>query len=118
MPKTKIIQGEIVLPTGNVPAEPVDVVIYVEDVSRADAPSIVVGMQRQHGVLLHAGSMVQFVVEIPVELVDQRRSYSVRAHIDVSGSGEVKVGDFVSTQTYPVLTHGHGTSVYVSVKRV
>lgn len=62
--------------------------------------------------------MLPFTVEIPAGLIDDRRSYSVRVHIDMSGSGIVKVGDFVSTQTYPVLTRGHGDKARISVKRV
>nr|MBA3641859.1 YbaY family lipoprotein [Acidobacteriota bacterium] len=44
---TQKVTGEIVLPPGELPNRPVTVRARVEDVSRADAPSIVVGEQVQ-----------------------------------------------------------------------
>jgi hypothetical protein len=67
---------------------------------------------------LRGGAVLPFVVEIPAELVDDHHNYSVRVHVDVSGSGEVNVGDLVSTQTYPVLTHGLGNEARINVKSV
>jgi uncharacterized lipoprotein YbaY len=118
MERFQTIRGEILLPREELPGESVNVIIYVEDISRADAPSIVIGVQRQEGIFLQGGSTLQFQVEVSEKRLDSRHMYSVRVHIDVSKSGEVTVGDFVSTQTYPVLTHGYGTSVKVKVRRV
>lgn len=113
-----MVRGEIVLPSTGVGATSADVIVQVEDISRADAPSIVVGEQRQRGVSLHEGAVLPFVVEIPAGLIDGRRSYSVRVHVDVSGSGAVRAGDLVSTQTYPVLTRGHGAEARITVRPV
>jgi hypothetical protein len=38
--------------------------------------------------------------------------------VDVSGSGDVERGDFVSTRSYPVLTRGHGDEVIAEVQQV
>jgi putative lipoprotein len=116
--KTQTVSGEIILPGADLPAEAACLLVQVEDVSRADAPSIVVSEQRQYGVSLHGGAVLPFVVKVPEELVGEKRSYSVRVHVDVSGSGEVEVGDLVSTQSYPVLTRGHGKEARIHVKRV
>jgi uncharacterized lipoprotein YbaY len=115
---TYFVKGEIVLPTTGLPAKPVDVIVSVEDTSRADAPAVVVAQQRQRNVSLREGSPVPFRVEVPADRIDERHSYSASAHIDVSGSGDVKVGDLVSTESYPVLTRGYGTEVRIRVKRV
>jgi uncharacterized lipoprotein YbaY len=116
--KTRVVRGEIVLPTEDVPTTPADVAVYVEDVSRADAPAAVVGEQRRRGVALRPGESLPFEIEIPADRIDERGLYSVRVHIDHDRSGDVTVGDFVSTQSYPVLTRGHGTVARVGVKRV
>lgn len=116
--KTRTVQGEIILPGNDLPAETADVIVQVEDVSRADAPSVVIAEQRQSGVSLRGGAVLPFVVEVPAERVDERNSYSVRVHVDVSTPGEVNVGDLVSTQSHPVLTRGHGDRVQVNVKLV
>jgi putative lipoprotein len=93
-------------------------VVQVEDVSRADAPSTVVGEQVLRNVALHPGQAVPFRVEVPADAIDERRSYSIRAHVDVGGTGVVESGDLVSTESYPVLTHGYGTEGWIRVKRV
>lgn len=114
----RVVRGEIALPVEAVLTEPADVMVYVEDVSRADAPAIVVGQQRQSGVSLRPGASLPFEIEIPADSVDERGFYSVRAHVDHSQSGDVTIGDLVSTQSYPVLTRGYGTVAHVNVKRV
>jgi putative lipoprotein len=94
------------------------VVVQVEDVSRADAPSVIVAEQRLRGIRLQRGETLRFAVEVPRERIDSRSHYSVRVHVDVSGSGNVERGDFVSTRSYPVLTRGHGDEVIAEVQRV
>jgi putative lipoprotein len=112
------VHGQIVLPEDTVPAEAAAVVVQVEDVSRADAPSVVIAEQRQVGVRLEPGGVLPFAVEVPTHQVDSRASYSVRVHVDMSGSDGVEVGDLVSTRSYPVLTRGYGNEASVEVRRV
>ena len=116
--ETNTVRGEVVLPNTELPNQTADVIVQVEDVSRADAPSIVVAEQRMSGVPVRAGQVLPFSVEIPAEHVDPKHSYSVRAHVDMSGSGEVEVGDLISTKSYPVLTHGYGNEAQVNVKKI
>jgi putative lipoprotein len=114
----KIVKGEVLLPAGALPAGHANLIVQVEDVSRADAPSQIVGEHRQTGIVLRQGGALPFTIKIPSELIDENHSYSVRAHIDVSGSGDVTKGDLVSTQAHPVLSRGYGTTVRVPVKSV
>lgn len=114
----RTVTGEVVLPADDYPAQPAELVVQVEDISRADAPSVVVGEFRRRVAGLRGGAALPFTITIPGDVIDERHLYSVRAHIDVSGSGTVKRGDFVSTRTYPVLTRGYGENVQVSVRRV
>jgi uncharacterized lipoprotein YbaY len=91
--------------------------VKVEDVSRADAAARVVAetivrLERP----LTAGATVPFSIAIPE--VSEGVRYNVRAHIDCSGSGEIRAGDLISTQAYPVITQGHGDSVVVEVEAV
>ena len=116
--KTRTVRGEIVLPRDDLPAETANLIVQVEDVSRADAPSVIIAEQRQAVASLRSGAALPFTIEVPAELVDERDDYSVRVHIDVSGSGEVEVSDLVSTQSYPVLTRGHGNEARINVERV
>ena len=114
----RTVSGEVVLPDGDVPPEAAAVVVRVEDVSRADAPSTVVGEQRMEHADLAGHRAIPFTIEVPADLVDERALYSVQVHVDVSGSGEVEIGDFVSTRTHPALTRGAEDVVVVPVTRV
>lgn len=116
--KTRRVSGEILLPAGVVPERARAVIVQVEDVSRADAPSVVVGEIRRANSSLRAGASLPFEVDVPEEAIDEQHSYSVRVHVDVSGSGEVEPGDLISTQSYPVLTRGHGTDARVRVRQI
>jgi putative lipoprotein len=107
----------IALPAEGVPPK-ADVGVFVEDVSRADAPAVVLAEHHARKVALSPGGVLTVDVEVPGDAVDPRRSYAVRAHLAASRSGEIEKGDLVSTQHHPVLTQGHGREVRVPVKRV
>lgn len=116
--KTRKIRVDIVAPPVGSTVEAAEVVAQVEDVSRADAPSVVVAEERLQGVKVEPGAVIPFEIEVPAELVDPNSSYSVRVHVDVTGTGEVEVGDLVSTTSNPVLTRGHGDEARVEVQLV
>lgn len=79
------------------PAKPTEVLVYMEDVSRADAASLVVGEQIRRDLTLCANQALPFEIEVFTAKIDARNFYSVRAHIDVSQTGDATIGDFVST---------------------
>jgi uncharacterized lipoprotein YbaY len=114
----RVVHVDVALPKVELPPKAARVVVRVEDISKADAASEVVGEARQSEVSLKPGDPLRLSIEIPRDRINEQRRYSVAAHVDISGSGEVEVGDFVSTQSYPVLTRGGGDRVRVDVKRV
>jgi putative lipoprotein len=85
------VTGEVVLPADTDASATADLVVQVEDVSRADAPSTVIAEHRTRGVSLQSGASIPFSLEVSTERVSEGNRYSVRVHIDVSGSGEVEV---------------------------
>jgi len=103
------VTGRIVLPaTGPCPSRAALLVVRVEETSRADAAATVLAEWRRTDVALPGpGDPVPFAIEVPAGLVDRRARYTVRAHVDVSGTGDVTQGDLVSTRAHPVLTAGH-----------
>lgn len=112
------VKGVVVIPPGDLPDQAAQVVVRVEDVSRADAPSRVVGEQRFHQVTLQGSGQVAFEITVPDDLVDDKAIYSVMAHVDVSGSGQIERGDLISTQSYPVLTRGYPAETTVKVQKI
>lgn len=118
---SRCVEGRVALPP-EIPAEKARAVrVQVEDVSRMDAPSTVVAEQTLGDVDLVEGAELPFRVDVPAGLIERGHTYSVRVHIDVTGTGEVTKGDYVSTASYPVLA-ADGTSgdsdVVVLVRRV
>jgi hypothetical protein len=85
--------------------------VTVEDVTQADASSVVIA----ESVLDDLTADQVAVAEVEVGEVDPRADLVVRVHVAAAGrqTRDVEVGDLVSTQSYPVLTHGHGDSVVV-----
>jgi putative lipoprotein len=113
----RTVRGEVVLPAGEPGERAARLVVQVEDVSRMDAPSQVIAEQQIDDVPLD-GTSVAFEVAVPAGLVDERASYSVRVHVDVSGSGVVEQGDLITTQSYPVLTHAAPETARIEVRRI
>lgn len=114
----RLVHGEILLPPEGVPDGAATVVVQVEDVSRADAPSEVVAERRLEGVRLRPGEVLSFEIAVPAEAIDDRRTYSVAAHVGVSLSDHVQAGDLITTQSHPVLTRGHSDHARIAVRRV
>jgi uncharacterized lipoprotein YbaY len=109
----RTVTGEVVFPESNEPGSAV-VYVRVEETSMADAPSRVVG-ETVAPVELPCRSLT---FAVPVTMLDDRADYSVRVHVDRDQDGRVSPGDFVSTMSHPVLTHGHGDTVTVPVRAV
>lgn len=114
------VTGRIVLPkAASRRRRAAAVVVQVEDTSRMDVGSTVVAEQRRTDVdLAKAGTDLPFSVAVPAGLIDRRASYNVRVHVDTSGNGEVTEGDYISTASHPVLTHGYPNEAVVPVIEV
>ena len=110
--------GTIVFPDDLSPGPPATVYATIEDVSRADAPSIELASVTLEGVSVPPPAGTSLTFTIPVPDYDPRMRYSVRVHVDRDGDGRVSVGDLVSTFSHPVLTGGAGTAVTVPVSVV
>jgi uncharacterized lipoprotein YbaY len=109
------LTGEIVLPPDLDELPPSAVVhVVVEDVSRADADSVVAAESDLRGV--RTGAPVAFELNVPS--VDAHAHYSVRVHVDMEDRGHVAAGDLISTESHPVLTRGHGQHVTVRPRRI
>ena len=94
-------------------ALPPDAVIKVQlvDVSRADAPAIVIGEQVTHA----AGKQVPFAFEIPFDpaRIEANYSYAVQARIEKDGKLR-----FISDRHYAVITRGAPTHVDIVLRSV
>ena len=131
--KTATVRGVIEFAPDQRPQVPVMVTVLVEDVSKADARSAIVGRSRFEipAPVTNAPSdgELAFAVTVPAQLLNTVRRLNVRVHVrapslrepDVTERPDITEGDFVSTQSHPVLP-GPGlpgsASVRIPVQRV
>ena len=92
--------------------------IMVEDVSLADAASVGVAEQIIDGVSYDPTDGTPLAFSLHGEVRDDRANYAVRVHIDVDRDGRVSRGDYITMESYPVLTWGHPDRVTVRVREV
>jgi copper homeostasis protein (lipoprotein) len=82
----------------------------IEDVSRADAPSVVLGSTRIEN---PGNPPIAFSIDVDPARVDARARYSVRATISVDGRLMM-----TTDRVTPVLTQGHGREVTLMLRAV
>lgn len=106
--ETRVIEGDILFEDLQSPFSGATVHVRLEDVSLADAPSKVLSEVVLHDVSVNVKSFsVPFSIRIPA--LDERSMYSLMVHVDVSGSGTVTKGDYLTMENYPVpLPPGRG----------
>lgn len=118
MNKVPLVKGEIRF-EGEVPSfNGATMYVYLENITVADIASEVVAKYVERGVTFgpKVGKVLSF--SIVVKALDCRASYAVRVHIDIDGDGQVSRGDFISTQSYPVITFGYPKEVLIFVREV
>lgn len=75
--------------------------IRLLDVSRADGLDETLAEQVLRGISVSApGEEFAFALDAP--MLDPRGTYTIEAHLDVSGSGEVEVGDYRTMEHFGV----------------
>ena len=92
--------------------------IMVEDVSRLNAASISIAEKIIDGVSYDPTDGASLAFSLHGEVPDDRANYAVRVHIDVDRDGRVSRGDYITMESYPVLTQGHPERVTVRVREV
>jgi len=93
--------------------------IRLERADQADRPSQLVAQEIVRDVSHSQGAEARIEVALPgPREVAADGHYLVRAHVDLDGDGRIGSGDYVSAESYPVLTFGHPSEVSVRVREV
>jgi len=114
----QLVSGEIVFGEGNEAFSGATAYVRLEDVSRADAPSDVVAEQVIRQVKYQPGQTGRLAFDLRGSTHHEHARYIVSAHVDVDGDGQVSRGDYVTMQSYPVLTQGYPRLVSVQLRKV
>jgi putative lipoprotein len=112
------ITGTILFPADVPEGSPADITIRLEDVSRADAPAIILASITLDEIPVPPPAGEQITFSLPVASFDPLSSYTVRVHVDRDQDGWISKGDLLTTSHIPVLTRGGGTEVQVPVEIV
>lgn len=112
-----VVRGIIIFDEHLKPFSGATVHIRLEDVSLQDASSKLIAERIIRNVS-HDNIDHQIEFVIYGDIVDIQATYSIRVHCDVDNDGRISKGDFVTVQSYPVLTHGYPDNVLVTVKEV
>jgi uncharacterized lipoprotein YbaY len=114
----RIVKGEIKI--AGKPDLPASAKTYVRllNTSLADAPSAVVAEQVIDDIagFLRRDEKVTFRLE--ASSINERDSYTVSVLVDIDGDGAISKGDYISMQSYPVLTYGHPSEVTIEAKLI
>jgi putative lipoprotein len=103
------ITGALRFPPSNEPLRVARVEVTVRDITELDGPAPTVARVELPGLEVpREGSNVPVAIEAEL---DSNRTYAIRAHADVSGSGVVEVGDLVTTEAHVVRPAGDRTLV-------
>ena len=92
--------------------------IYLEDVSLLDAPAKTVIKQKITSINHQAGTETGVTFSLRCESINVQARYSIRVHITFHTDEHIHYGDYISTQSYPVLTHGYPNQVLITVSKV
>ena len=112
-----LVSGQVIL-EGAQSFSSATVRVRLEDVTQLDVPSVTVAEQVIARVSYQVGSQQGVPFCLVGRAPDLQARYGVRVHVDVDGDGFISVGDWLSTQSHPVLTDGHPDRVTVQISQV
>jgi uncharacterized lipoprotein YbaY len=102
----RIIRGELAFENGPGDIAGAAVHVRVEDVSRADDAAVTVAEWSNPALPRGTTTSIVIPFEVPVESLDPRGRYSLRAHVDVDRDGQTSIGDFITMEEFPLQRTG------------
>ncbi|HEU4855293.1 MAG TPA: hypothetical protein VFS89_08420 [Nitrosospira sp.] len=100
MPSNDLVSGEIIFTGDRHVFRNATVYIRLEEVGPADARSRIVAEQVLRDVTYEQGRPLFFELRATVP---SGVSHRVRVHIDIDGDGQISPGDYISTESHPVM---------------
>jgi uncharacterized lipoprotein YbaY len=92
--------------------------VRLDDVTLADRPSTPLAQAQIDQVAHRQGSQSRWVVQLGGAAAQPQHRYSIWAHLDIDGDGQVSRGDYITMQSYPVLTFGCPAEATVHLRLV
>ncbi len=94
--------------------------IRLDDVTLAGARAKTLARVESESVSAEVGQecRVTFAIDVDDNDIDPRARYVVAAHADLDADGEVSRGDYITMQSYPVLTRGYPFHANLELREV
>ena len=109
------VTGEIRFASKNPDLNDATAYVWISDDSRAGAPARPVA---EHKIQSLSKEPISFKLAVPTP-IDEKARYNVHVRVNTHGDrNDIQSGDYITMQTYPVLTHGFPNHVQVEVKQV
>jgi uncharacterized lipoprotein YbaY len=112
------VSGEILIPEEVGTFTGATAHIILEDVSRLDISAQAIAQQTITDICHEQGSADKVAFSLPGGRAVNSALYSIRVHLTFYGDGQIHQGDFISTQSYPVLTQSHPCCVLITLTEV
>lgn len=113
-----LVKGKITFEEVALPFTGATMYVRLERITAADIASKVIAQYVERDVAFHPKTFGGLSFAIVGNPPDPQASYAVRVLIDIDGDGAVSKGDFISMQSYPVITFGHPREVSILVRQV
>ena len=113
-----VVRGKIRFQGHFGPARAVDLVISLVDTTYADAAAVPVAVLHTDLADWEITESEGLNFEIQADQLDPLNRYEIMVHLDFNCTGEIKEGDFINMQSYPVLTQGHPSEVKIKAIQI
>jgi uncharacterized lipoprotein YbaY len=109
-----VVTGEVFGADWGTAAPGAELVVRLEESSRADARSSVIAETR----LPLPSQETRIPFRLEAGGLDPRATYRITATLDLDGDGRIGKGDYLNMASFPVITRGFGRHVVVEIRRV
>jgi uncharacterized lipoprotein YbaY len=104
---SEFVEGEIVFREIISPFSDVTGYVFLEDVSRADAPSQEIARTVIRGIAQDRDHSCPVPFRIVHPSLGKYERYIISVLIDVDGDGRISRGDYITMESFPVVPHHH-----------
>ena len=116
--KTAIVTGSIIFSQELNSFSGATANIYLEDVSLIDAPSQIITKQVIPNLSHQIGTENRVEFALFGEIPNPCAKYSIRVEVTLHKDESIHRGDYISMESYPVLTFGYPNHVSVLVQEI
>jgi|GEM_PF-1480181 len=117
-----LVSGQVILDGEPSDVTKVILAVKLEDVSLVGMASTIVAEYQREIELSHDNPLeFEIFPDANSPVINPRSSYAVTAHVSLhpdDNPQEIRQGDYLTLQSYPVLTQGNPSIVTVEVKRI